>query len=174
MLSLCGERLPPAPSPPKKKRSGYATTIMVFFAHSLILEYLGHHQNSISSSLYYPGALHTISSRSIHNFLSNVVHRQTNKLTNQCYQNITSFANEVIIMIYFKSKYLRNKSQFSKHVILTLADAFWALRLLPLQSVIHGCCKLLCSNGHLNRSRCGRWCFAQVAAMWWVLWQSYQ
>ena len=36
----------------------YYTAIMVFFAHILILEYPDHHQNLISSSLYYPGPLH--------------------------------------------------------------------------------------------------------------------
>ena len=60
-------------------RSGYATAISVFLAHLLILEHLVHHQNLISSSLYYPGPLHKISSQSIHNFLSNVVHKLTNK-----------------------------------------------------------------------------------------------
>ena len=37
-------------------RSGYTTTIMVgfVFAHLLTLEYPDHHQNLISSSLYYP------------------------------------------------------------------------------------------------------------------------
>ena len=57
-----------------------------FFAHLLILQYPDHHQNLISSSLYYSGPLHKISSQSVHNFLSNVVHRQTNRQTNQCYQ----------------------------------------------------------------------------------------
>ena len=100
---------PPPPPPPQKKkkkkkkkcfgslpapRSGYATTIMVFFAHLLILEYPDHHQNFISSSLYYPGPLHKISSQSVQNFLSNVVHRQTNKQTNAT-KNITSLAKEV-------------------------------------------------------------------------------
>ena len=33
---------------------------MVFFAYLLILEYLDHLQNLISSSLYYPGPLHKI------------------------------------------------------------------------------------------------------------------
>ena len=96
---------PRPPPPPQKKekigslpapRSGYATTIMVFFlAHLLILEYPDHHQNLISSSLYYPGPLQKISSQSVHNFLSNV-HRQTNKQTNAT-KNITSFAKEVIM-----------------------------------------------------------------------------
>ena len=57
-----------------------------FFAHLLILEYPNHHQNLISSSLYYPGPRPKISSQSVHNFLSNVVHKQTNKQTNQRHQ----------------------------------------------------------------------------------------
>ena len=64
-------------------RSGYATAITVFFAHLLILEYPDHHQNLISSSLYYPGPLHKIASKSVHNFLSNVAHKQTNKQTDR-------------------------------------------------------------------------------------------
>ena len=90
MLSLGCERLPTSLKKIKKKkkgsgslpspRSGYATTITVFFAHLLILQYPDHHQNLISSSLYYSGPVHKISSQSVHNFLSNVVHRQTNKL----------------------------------------------------------------------------------------------
>ena len=55
------------------------------FAHFLILQYPDHHQNLISSSLYYSGPVHKISSQSVHNLLSNV-HRQTNKQTNQRYQ----------------------------------------------------------------------------------------
>ena len=65
-----------------------------FFAHLLILEFPDHHQNLISSSLYYPLPLHKIPSQSVHNCLSNVVHKQTNKQTkrqagkqtDQCYQ----------------------------------------------------------------------------------------
>ena len=49
--------------------------------------------------MYYSGSVHKISSQSVHNFLSNVVHRQTDrqtdKLTNAT-KNITSFAKEVI------------------------------------------------------------------------------
>ena len=98
MLSLGCERLPTRLKKKKKKkkkkgsgslpspRSGYATTITVFFAHLLILQYPDHHQNLISSSLYYSGPVHKISSQSVHNFLSNVVHRQTNRQTNQRYQ----------------------------------------------------------------------------------------
>ena len=70
-----------------------------FFGHLLILQYPDHHQNLISSSLYYSGAVRKISSQSVYNFLSNVVHRetdrQTDKLTNAT-KNITSFAKEVI------------------------------------------------------------------------------
>ena len=86
----------PHPPPPKKKkkkkgfeslpapRSGYATTIMaVFFAHLLTLEYPDHPHNLVSSSLYYPGPLHKISSQSVCNFLSNVVHKQTDKQTDK-------------------------------------------------------------------------------------------
>ena len=69
------------------------------FAHLLILQYPDHHQNLISSSLYYLGPLHKISSQSVDNFVSNVVHRQTDELTNAT-KNITSFAKEVITINY--------------------------------------------------------------------------
>ena len=93
--------------PPKKKvldhylhhDLGMPPLLWCFFAHLLILEYPDHHQNLISSSLYYPGPLHKISSQSVHNFLSNVVHRQTDRQTNKqtnATKNITSFAKEVI------------------------------------------------------------------------------
>ena len=81
-LNLKGFGSLPAP------RSGYATAIMVFFAHLLILEYPDHHQTLISSSLYYPGPHHKISLQSIQNVLSNVVHRQTNRQSNAT-KNIT-------------------------------------------------------------------------------------
>ena len=95
MLSLGCERLPTPPPPPKKKKKKKKrfwiitfTTIWVcyhyygvFFAHLLILQYPDHHQNLISSYLYYSGPVHKISSQSVHNFLSNVVHRQTNRQT---------------------------------------------------------------------------------------------
>ena len=106
MLSLGGERLPPTPPPPKKNLDHYLhhdlgmpPLLWWFFAHLLILEYPDHHQNLISSSLYYPGPLHRISSQSVRNFLSNVVHRQTDRQTNAT-KNITSFAKEVIIGSY--------------------------------------------------------------------------
>ena len=69
---------------------------MVFFAHLPILEYLDHQQNLISSSLYYPGPFHKVLSQSVHNLLSNNVHRQTDKPT-YITKNIISFAKEVII-----------------------------------------------------------------------------
>ena len=114
MLSLGCERLP---TPLKKKKKvldhylhhdlGVLPLLRCFFAHLLILQYPDHHQNLISSSLYYSGPVHKISSQSVHNFLSNVVHRQTNKQTNRqtdrqtdkltnATKNITSFAKEVI------------------------------------------------------------------------------
>ena len=82
-------------------RSGYATTIIVFFAHLLISEYPDHHQNLISSLLYYPGPHPKISSQSVHNFLSNVVHKQTNRQTNAT-KKITSFAKEVILGLMYR------------------------------------------------------------------------
>ena len=86
-LEALGERRPPWPRQIKgfgslpAPRSGYATVITCFFAHSFILEYPDHHQNLISSLLYYPGLLHKISFQSVQNVLSNVVHRQTDKPT---------------------------------------------------------------------------------------------
>ena len=80
--------------PPKKKKKkkvldhylhhdmGMLPLLRCFFAHLLILQYPDHHQNLISSSLYYSRPVHKISSQSVHNFLSNVVHRQTNRQTN--------------------------------------------------------------------------------------------
>ena len=99
MLSLGCERLPtPLKKKEKKKKKKKKkrfwiitfTTIWVcyhyydvYFAHLLILQYPDHHQNLISSSLYYSGPVHKISSQSVHKFLSNVVHRQTNKQTDR-------------------------------------------------------------------------------------------
>ena len=77
---------------------GMLPLLRCFFAHLLILQYPDHHQNLISSYLYYSGPVHKISSQSVHNFLSNVVHRQTNKQTDRqtnATKNITSFAKEV-------------------------------------------------------------------------------
>ena len=96
---------PPKKKKKKKKKRFWIITFTtiwvcyhyygVFFAHLLILQYPDHHQNLISSYLYYSGPVHKISSQSVHNFLSNVVHRQTNRQTNAT-KNITSFAKEVI------------------------------------------------------------------------------
>ena len=82
--------LPPPPPKKKKKKKKKkfwiitCTTIILgfFLAHLLILEYPDHHQNLISSPLYYPGPHPKISSQCVHNFLSNVVHKQTNRQTN--------------------------------------------------------------------------------------------
>ena len=100
MLSLGCERLP-TPSKKKKKKVldhylhndlGMLPLLRCFFAHLLILQYPDHHQNLISSSLYYLGPVHKISSQSVHNFLSNVVHRQTNKQTRSTQRAQTSLA----------------------------------------------------------------------------------
>ena len=97
MLSLGCERLPTPLKKKKKKKKkkvldhylhhdlGMLPLLRCFFAHLLILQYPDHHQNLISSYLYYSGPVHKISFQSVHNFLSNVVHRQTNKQTNQRY-----------------------------------------------------------------------------------------
>ena len=124
MLSLGCERLPiPLKKKKKKKKKvldhylhhdlGMLPLLRCFFAHLLILQYPDHHQNLVSSSLYYSGPFHKISSQSVHNFLSNVVHRQTNKQTDRqtdkltnATKNITSFAREVII------HYLRGKKGY--------------------------------------------------------------
>ena len=83
-LSRGGERLFPSPNQKKPYHYlhhdlGMPPLLWWIFARLLILEYPDHHQNLISSSLYYPGPLHKISSQSVHNFLSNVVHRQTDR-----------------------------------------------------------------------------------------------
>ena len=112
MLSLGCERLPTPLKKKKKKKKkkkvldhylhhdlGMLPLLRCVFAHFLILQYPDHHQNLISSSLYYSGPVHKISSQSVHNFLSSVVHRQTNKQTDKltiATKNITSFAKEVI------------------------------------------------------------------------------
>ena len=53
------------------------------FADLLILEYLDHHQKLITSSLYHLGPLHKISSQSTHNFVSNVLYKQTDRRTDK-------------------------------------------------------------------------------------------
>ena len=87
MLSLGGKRRTPKVLDHNLYHDlGILPLLWCFFAHLLILEYPDHHQNLISFSLYYPGPFHKLSSQSVHNFLSNVVHRQTNRQTNQRYQ----------------------------------------------------------------------------------------
>ena len=95
MLSPGCERLPTPLKKKKKKKKkkvldhylhhdlGVLPLLHCFFAHLLILQYPDHHQNLISSSLYYSGPVLKISSQSVDNFLSNVVHRQTNKQTDR-------------------------------------------------------------------------------------------
>ena len=82
MLSRDGERLTP------KVLDHYDLAMLPLLwclvPHLLTLEYLDHHQNLISSSLYYPGPLHKISSQSDYNVLSNML--STGKQTNQRYQ----------------------------------------------------------------------------------------
>ena len=94
-----------------------------FFAHLLILQYPDHHQNLINSSLYYSGPLHKISSQSVHNFLSNVVHRQTDKQTDKltnAIKNITYFAKEVMIIVTIDTiePHKTNQSQQQYHEII--------------------------------------------------------
>ena len=60
---------------PTSKFAKVFIAIMVIFDHLLILEYPDHHHNLISSSLYYLEPRHKMSSQSVHNFLSNVVHK---------------------------------------------------------------------------------------------------
>ena len=86
----------------------------------LILEYPDQHQNLISSSLYYPGPRHKISSQSVHNFLSNVVHRQTDRQTNVT-KNITSFANEVKMLQYVQN-YIAHKIVLSMILMVTMTQ----------------------------------------------------
>ena len=93
MLSLGCERLPTPLKKKKKKKKGLdhylhhdlgmLPLLWCFFAHLLILQCPDKHQNLISSSLYYSGPVHKISSQSVPNFLSNVVHRQTDKQTDR-------------------------------------------------------------------------------------------
>ena len=145
MLSLGCERLPTPLKKKKKKKKkvldhylhhdlGMLPLLRCFFAHLLILQYPDHHQNLISSYLYYSGPVHKISSQSVHNFLSNVVHRQTNKQTDKltnATKNITSFAKEVI-MFYFRHIV---SSQHTHSQISTYLSVPW--------NVIINCCFLI-------------------------------
>ena len=100
MLSLGGERLTPKVLNHYLHHDlGMQQLLWYFFGHLLIVEYPDHHQSLINSSLYYLWPLRKISSQSVHNFLSNVIQRQTDRQTNTT-NNITSFAKVVNIAIY--------------------------------------------------------------------------
>ena len=94
MLSLGCERLPTPLKKKKKKgsgslpspRSGYATTITVFFCSFTHLTIPRSPPKFNQFFLVLLRTVHKNSSQSVHNFLSNVVHRQTNRQTNQRYQ----------------------------------------------------------------------------------------
>ena len=70
---------------------------------------LNHSQNLITSSFYHCGHILKILSKSVHKFLSYVVHKQTNKQTDgktNPGENITSLA-EVLkksLIVYFNKK----------------------------------------------------------------------
>ena len=83
MLSFGGERLTPKALNLYLHHDLGMQELWYFYAHLLILEYSDHHQNLISSSLYYPGPLSKISSQSVHTFLSNVVYSQTDRQTDK-------------------------------------------------------------------------------------------
>ena len=93
---------------------GMQQLLWCFFAHLLILEYPDHHQNLISFSLYYPGTLRKISAQSIHNFLSNVVHSQRDRQTNQSYQKHNLLyqggKNCNVFILYSNSQILQHTS----------------------------------------------------------------
>ena len=109
MLSLERLTTPPPHSlpPPQKKRKkvldhylhnlGMPPLLWCFFFSFTHLRIRRSPPNLISSSLYYPGPLHKISSQSVHNFLRVMLStdRQRDKQTNTT-KNITSFAKEVI------------------------------------------------------------------------------
>ena len=100
-----------------------------FTALLLIVEYPDHHQSLINSLLYYLGPLRKISSQSVHNFQSNVVHRQTDRQTNTT-NNITSFAKVVNIAIYsFYIQMLRSCN--THHIINSLTGYPIGLTGLP-------------------------------------------
>ena len=118
-----------------------------FFAQLLLLEY----QTVITSSLYYPKPLHKISSQSVYNFLSNVVHKQTNRQTGRqtnatkC-KNITSFVKKVkcnncatnIIDIMSNFVIIYEESSVNKY--LGYFNIFWH----PKTDLLLAILKLLC------------------------------
>ena len=118
--------------PPKKKKKkkkkkvldhylhddlGMLPLLRCLFAHLLILQYPDHHHNLISSSLYYSGPVHKISSQSVHNFLSNVVHRQTDRQTdrqtNQRYQKHNLLCQGGNYMDYNCQDHILNDDHFT-------------------------------------------------------------
>ena len=87
---------------------------MLFFTHLLILEDPDHHQNLISSSLYYQGPLHIICYQYVHNCLSNVVHKQIDRQTNAT-KNITFFSqggNKVFYALLYTPVAYRYSNMF--------------------------------------------------------------
>ena len=125
MLSLGCEKLP---TPLKKKKVldhylhhdlGMLPLLRCFFAHLLILQYPDHHQNLISSSLYYSGPVHKISSQSVHNFLSNVVHRQTNKQTNKQTDRQTNQRYQKHNLLCQGGNYLDTVGQYAHWLLIT-------------------------------------------------------
>ena len=132
MLSLDGERLTPKVLNHYLHHDlGMQQLLWWIFAHWLILEYPDHHQNIISSSLYYPRPLRKISSQSVHNFLSNVVHSLSDRQTNQTTKNITSFAKEVKIATY--SSYIHMLRSCNTHHIINSLTGY-PIRLIGLPS----------------------------------------
>ena len=139
-----------------------------FFAHLFILQYTDHHQNLISSSLYYSGPVHKISSQSVHNVLSNVVHRQTNRQTNRqtdklinATKNITSFAKEVIKVhnCYIREGALQWIKRYncylgckeSKLQWIQVCNCYISYREGKLQWItVHNCFFISCNDGKLQ------------------------
>ena len=149
MLSLGCERLPTLKKKKKKKKKkkvldhylhhdlGMLLLLRCFFAHLLILQYPDHHQNLISSSLYYSGPIHKISSQSVHNFLSNVVHRQTNQ-RHQKHNLLCQGGNKTFRILMG----MHHKARMSKNLTVRGLDPFkvivwklsWSFRRRALQS----------------------------------------
>ena len=166
MLSLGCERLP---TPLKKVLDyylhhdlGMLSLLWCFFAHLLILQYPDHHQNLISSSCYYSGPVHKISSQSVHNFLSNVVHRQTNRQTdrqtNQHYQkrNLLCQGGNYISRIDLLCIY----HKFKQPVAYRLGQLYW-FQLKLFESVFRTCSWWVGIASHLVW-----WALPQVGLEW--------
>ena len=90
---------------------GVLPLLCCFFAHLLILQYPDHHQNLISSSLYYSGPVHKFHPNPFITFwVMLFTDKQTDRQTNAT-KNITSFAKEVINNTYL-SHILRDGRRF--------------------------------------------------------------